>query len=303
MARSAPNPIGPAAGGWHCRSADLAGILSFHQLFGAASRRYNIKMVDACFIPHPMESGRWVELRYSRPVAPPPWPAIVLVHGHQWPWTPGARDLVDSGRFGPWVSRELLTVAVSQPGYGGSDGPPDYCGPRSQEAVRAVLRWAIDVGADPRRLALYGVSRGAITGAMAATAEPYPAALVLQAGIYDMASEVAFLEATAKTPGMEGLRGILTNIEREAGLDEASLLARSALQNAGAIRSPTLLLHGARDPQCPPDGAVALADRISRNGVASRCIIVPDAEHRIPGEHSLPPVVQFLNEVGILASA
>ena len=33
----------------------------------------------------------------------------------------------------------IVAVAVSQPGYGKSDGPPDYCGPVTQEATRAVL--------------------------------------------------------------------------------------------------------------------------------------------------------------------
>ncbi len=38
-----------------------------------------------------------------------------------------------------WSQKGWLTVALSQPGYGKSDGPSDFCGPRTQNAARAVI--------------------------------------------------------------------------------------------------------------------------------------------------------------------
>jgi dipeptidyl aminopeptidase/acylaminoacyl peptidase len=257
-------------------------------------------MVDACFIQHPEEPRRWVELRYSKPDTQPPWPTIVLLHGHQSPCTPGARAFVEAGRFAPWTRRGMLTVAVSQPGYGGSDGPPDYCGPRSQAAVRAALRWSIESGADPGRLAIYGFSRGAITGAMAATAPPYPAANILQAGVYDLVKDVEWLRSASLQADRGDLAGILKNIEREAGLGDAALVARSVLYHADKIRSATLLLHGEADSQSPPEGAIELASAIAGGGVKSRCITVPGSGHSIPYDRTFPYALAFLEEVGVV---
>ena len=67
----------------------------------------------------------------------------------------------------------VVAASVSQPGYGGSDGPPDWCGPATQRAIRIVLaclRRRADV--DPGRLVLFGVSRGAIASSMVAAEEP-----------------------------------------------------------------------------------------------------------------------------------
>jgi dipeptidyl aminopeptidase/acylaminoacyl peptidase len=259
-------------------------------------------MGGACFILHPDEPQRWVELRYCKPEAPPPWPAIVLLHGHQAPSTPGARALVDAGGLAPWAQRGMLSVAVSQPGYGGSDGPPDYCGPRSQSAVRAALNWSIENGADPGKLAIYGFSRGAITGAMAATAAPYPAAIILQAGVYDLVKDVEWLREKCQGSDAETFAGILTNIEREAGLCDSALVARSVLYHVDKLRSPTLLLHGEGDSQSPPEGAIELSSAIAGAGVMSRCVILPNSGHSVPHSRTLPEALAFLEEVGVVAA-
>ena len=84
------------------------------------------------------------------------------------------------------ATRGYVAAAVSQPGYGKSDGPPDYCGPFTQDAVQAAVEFLRrQTFIDPTRIALYGYSRGAIVASMVATKV---AAVVLGAGAYDFFS-------------------------------------------------------------------------------------------------------------------
>jgi len=117
------------------------------------------------------------------------------------------------------ASRGYVAAAVSQPGYGHSDGPPDFCGPFTQEAVLGVIDFLRTMPVvQPQKIALYGYSRGAIVASMVATQDPQLAAVVLGAGAYDFFRWYP-------TP----LPGINANIEREAGTSAEAFRARSAI--------------------------------------------------------------------------
>jgi dipeptidyl aminopeptidase/acylaminoacyl peptidase len=139
-------------------------------------------------ILHPAElDGRAVELFLSCPRGGAAHPATLFVHGHQEPQRPGGRGYADVGRLDRMARAGFIAAAVSQPGYGGSDGPPDYCGPRTQLAISGVLGYLRSLDTvDGESVALYGVSRGATASAMVATREPQLRALILVAGIYDL---------------------------------------------------------------------------------------------------------------------
>jgi dipeptidyl aminopeptidase/acylaminoacyl peptidase len=77
-------------------------------------------------------------------------------------------------------------------------------------------------------------------------------------------------------------------------------MARSALRHALGIRSPTLLVHGADDPQCPPAGAERLAAAIRAGGTVSRCAVISGIGHRIPSDQALPLIFDFLEELNLL---
>ena len=62
----------------------------------------------------------------------------------------------------------------------------------------------------------------------------------------------------------------------------AALRARSGLLQADRIRTPALLLNGAKDERTDPAQAQALAERLRRNGVDARAIVYPAAGHAIP---------------------
>jgi dipeptidyl aminopeptidase/acylaminoacyl peptidase len=235
-------------------------------------------------LPHSSNNSRKVELFWTRPAGDGRYPAILFIHGHQEQVRNGGEALVKTGRLQIMARRGYVAASLSQPGYGRSDGPPDYCGPFTQEAaLRALGFLRSQPGVDARRIVLYGYSRGAIVAAMVAAKAPDLAAVILGAGAYDFAS----LYPT-------GNRILDANIRDEAGTSPAAFRARSALHHADTIRIPVLLLHGARDERFPVRQAEAFAEKLKAHGVPVRLKIFPDAMHRIPVDDQYLEIYPFL---------
>ncbi len=90
-------------------------------------------------IPHTNDADKGVEFYWANPEGQGPWPMIVLVHGHQQKNPDGGKAYVRFGTLGRLAGSGYVAVSVSQPGYGNSDGPPDFCGPFTQDAIRTVI--------------------------------------------------------------------------------------------------------------------------------------------------------------------
>lgn len=236
---------------------------------------------ERLILQSPEGAASKIELFVATPKGDGPWPAILYVHGHQIGGRPGARVFarlderpqratIDEGRLERMADRGYVAAAVSMPGYGGSSGPPDFCGPRTQAAVETVLSylWGQPF-VDRDRIVLYGVSRGATTAAMVATRAPRLRALILVAGTYDLGEQYP-----------TGRPRLDDNIETEAGTTEDAFAARSALRHADGITAATLILHGGRDSTA--DQARRLAEKLRTNGVFVRERIFEKSRHQLP---------------------
>jgi len=238
------------------------------------------------FLQHRQNISKKIEVFWTKPTEPGPWPAILFIHGHQEQIRNGGEAFVRTGRLGIMASRGYVAGALSQPGYGNSDGPPDFCGPFTQEAVVVAIDFLRNqLFVNPNKVALYGYSRGAIVASMVATKDPKLAAVVLGAGAYNFFSWYP-------TP----LRGIDTNIEREAGTSAEAFKARSAIYHADKITVPVLLLHGAQDERVPIQQTEAFAEKLQANGVIVKLKIFPDTRHGIPIEEQYHEIYPFLEQ-------
>ena len=267
----------------------MAVLLLF--LFCAVPTLARDPQLHHAFVPHPTVPDRQVEYFWSAPEGDldgeAPRPAVLLVHGHQVGDRPGARRFLRL--FPSLLKAGFVVAAVSQPGYGESDGPPDFCGPVSQDAVHAVLAaLRANPRIDPQRIALYGYSRGAIVSSMVATQDPALAGLILGGGIYD-------LEARYLT--MPDDWGAKANLEKEAGTSREALLARSALLAEEPIRVPTLFIHGADDPISPVEGTRRFAARLHEAGTPVEVRVYADTAHGVPWREQEEAVVGFLGWV------
>ena len=241
-------------------------------------------VVQREFLQH---RGRKIEILWAKPAAEGRRPAVLFIHGHQESNRNGGETYVRIGRLGTMARRGYVAAAISQPGYGNSEGPPDFCGPATQDAVLAALEHLRGKPfVDPDRVAVFGYSRGAVVAAMVATRDARLAGVVLGAGAYDFFTFYP-------TP----MRGINMNISAEAGTSAAAFRARSALHHADKIRAPVLILHGQRDQRIPVEQAHAFAARLGAAGVPVSLKVFPNAAHSIPGEDQYREVYPFLARV------
>lgn len=227
-----------------------------------------------------------VELLWATPQGEGAFPAILFVHGHM-ENRAGARIhknfLISQKRLDRWG---VCLASVSQPGYGGSSGLPDYCGPQSQEAVREAISFLkIQPMIDPKRIALVGYSRGAIVAAMTTTQVTNIRAAVLGAGFYDFKS---YFEQAPE--------GIQAAIRRESGIDETAFDSRSAVKAANSIQTPLLILHGTRDERGGAPEAERFSKIVSSNGMRAELRIYQQYGHHIPFRIFLAETRKFLAE-------
>lgn len=195
----------------------------------------------------------------------------------------GGKDLVRWGVLAAAVQRGYVAISVSQPGYGASDGPADFCGPITQHAVARVIdHFRAQPFVDPRKVAIQGTSLGAVVAALVGARDPQLAALVLISGIYDLSAIPA--------------GRIADDMKREGVLVKADRDDRSALLVADRVRAATLILNGAKDDRTFPDQARSLAERIREHGTPAKAVIYPEFGHAIPPEVRAKEIDAFLEE-------
>jgi dipeptidyl aminopeptidase/acylaminoacyl peptidase len=246
-------------------------------------------------IPHPDDPSKHVEYFIEKPDGKGPWATIVLLHGHQDAPRPGGRDFVEWGVLKTFAARGYLAVSVSQPGFGNSSGPADFCGPFTQHAVSGVIaKLRADGLSAPHKLLLQGISRGALTAGLIAAQDPNVSGIVLISGVYDLPAYVADPQAS------EMKSRVVKSIMDETGGKPDALNARSVMRVAANIKASSLILNGAKDDRTDPGQARKLAEQVTSAGGTARAIIYPDFGHRIPVEVRNKDIDPFID--GVLGS-
>lgn len=227
------------------------------------------------------DGGR-IEALLVRPASSNPRPGLVLVPGH-------SRTAFDMLPMAVRFARAgFATVAVSQPGYGGSSGPADFAGPRTFAAIQAAAeRFARQPFVDPSRLGIYGYSRGALAAASLAARTDLFKASVFGGGIYDF--RTAYDQV--------GLAGIRANMEAEAGLSDEAVRARSPIHDMAGLDGPVLIIHGDQDSNAPPAQARALDERLTALGREHQLILVPGGGHGLSLSDVALPAIEFFTRI------
>jgi dipeptidyl aminopeptidase/acylaminoacyl peptidase len=210
--------------------------------------------------------GKNVESLVFHPAGDGKFPATLLIPGHD----RTAKDLIP---FGTRLAQEgFAAIAVSQPGYGDSEGPADYVGPKTIKVLTAAYRrFQKEPYVDASRMGIYGYSRGGMAASLLAVEIDDVKAAVLGAGVYDF--KRAHDEVT--------IPGIARNMEAETGMTPSAIRERSSILRMDRLRCPVLILHGELDKNVPVDQAYMLRDRLKTLGKDFEIRLYPDKEHSI----------------------
>lgn len=237
-----------------------------------------------------------VEFFWSKPAGRGPLPIIIFLHGHQEPSSGriGGKAFVNWGALDDYSKAGFVAVSVSQPGYGGSEGRPDFCGPRTQAAVKTVIdHFRASKFVDTRKVAVEGISRGAVVASMLAAHDPDLRAIVLIGGLYDLQGfyNGQCLGSKSKTAVADSICASI-RVEMPEGREEFG--NRSALNSAPGIKASVLILHGAQDANSPVEQAQAFYDALRKAGANVEIHVFPEANHQVPLKERKPIINAFL---------
>lgn len=224
--------------------------------------------------------GKNVEAISFQPRGGGSYPGLLLIPGH----ATTARDWIGSGLT--YARNGYAGLAVSQPGYGGSQGPGDYVGPKTIKVlIEGYRRLQREPFVDAKRMGIVGYSRGGMAASLLALELDDVKAVVMGAGVYD------FKRAYDET----GLDGIRQNMRAETGMTEAAIRERSSIVRMDKLKCPVLILHGEKDINVPVSQARLLRDRLTALKKDFEIQIFPDREHGIGPENLYKYSLDFLN--------
>ncbi len=213
-------------------------------------------------------------------------PAVLVLNGDKG----NARSCINNtGRF---ATMGIRVACMSIPGYGKSSGPSRFVGAQSVAAARRALDLlAARPDVDPKRMAVWGLSDGAVAAGLLMDSDTRPRAVILQSGAYDM---LKFWP--------EAALGTKLSILRQVWPSKRALRQRSVIENLPAhVSSSVLILHGGRDRRMPIDQAEQLAEALAERGAHVETHYFPKDAHDLGTRVDLP-LRNFLRD-NLIASA
>ncbi len=211
--------------------------------------------------------------------APATVPLVLLVHGGPW-----ARDTFGYDPTHQWLANRgygVLSVNFrSSTGFGKrfvNAGDREW-GKRMDDDLRDAVAWAVGEGfADPRRVAIMGVSYGGYAVLAGMTRNP-----TLYACGVDVVgpSNLETLLATVP-PYWAGFRATLIKALGDPDTDEGRAVLResSPLHRAASIERPLLIAQGANDPRVKQAEADQMVAAMEANRVPVTYLLFPDEGH------------------------
>jgi pimeloyl-ACP methyl ester carboxylesterase len=226
-------------------------------------------------------SGSKAEAYLTKPAGPGPFPLMILLHGHTFESFGGAESVVlEAEAFASDLC--YAGLAVSLPGYGATEVPPGM----DPEITLNVVLDAVSLvkklpWINPKRLYLYGYSRGAFFASLLANRIEGIKGVVLQSGAYDLNR---FYQDTLWFRSMLNPNG------------EENPKLISILPEIPTWHAPTLILHGEKDFLVSVQQANLLRDSLEAANKPYRFVLYPNNGHRLPPEDVRKKATAFLEE-------
>lgn len=219
----------------------------------------------------PSADGSPVHGWVTTPPGPGPHPVLLMIHGGpfaQYGWT-----LLDETQV--LVSAGYAVVQCNprgSSGYGAAHGRAvrGALGTLDAADVLAFLDAALaDPALDADRVGVLGGSYGGYLTALLLGRTDRFAAAVVERGFLDPVSFV----------GSSDIGWVFA--DQYVGTDPDRVAAQSPLAGAGAITTPTLVVHSEEDWRCPVEQGARLYVELARRGVPSELLLFPGEGHEL----------------------
>jgi dipeptidyl aminopeptidase/acylaminoacyl peptidase len=227
-----------------------------------------------------LADGKKIEAFTIRPLAEGKYPGLVLLAGRE-----GAKTFFT---FGTMLAQQgFASLAITEPGFGKSEGKADFMGPKSIEAFAVGFKkFRRESFVEPEKLGVFGYSRGGMAASLLTIKLGKAVkAAVFGAGVYD------FKKAYDETKFDE----IRENIKTETGFTEKAIRERSSILQMKKLKTPVLIIHGGNDENVPTNQALLLRDRLTELKKDFEIIILADHKHGQFKGNFISPVIDFFS--------
>ncbi len=227
-----------------------------------------------------LADGKKLEAFTIRPLADGKYPGLVLLAGRE-----GAKTFFSFAII--LAQQGFASLAVTEPGFGKSEGAPDFMGPNSIDAFAVGFKkFRRESFVNAEKMGVYGYSRGGMAASLLTIKLGKAVkAAVFGAGAYD------FKKAYDETK----FDAIRENIKAETGLTETAIRERSSILQMNKLKSPVLIIHGQNDENVPSNQAFLLRDRLTELKKDFEIIILPDHKHGQLKGNFISPVIDFFS--------
>jgi len=212
--------------------------------------------------------GNTVEAISFQPLDKGRFPGLLLVPGYQGSaivYMPLGIVLAQQG---------FASLSAAQPGFGKSQGKPDFAGPRTIKAlITGFKKFQREPYVDRKKMGIFGGSRGAMAAALMSVRLKDVKAAVFAAGIYDFKKAYAEIK----------IEGIRENMVAETRMTPEAIKVRSSILQMQKLNCPVLILHGQKDENAPVSQAILLRDRLIALKKVFEIELFPNAKHDLPG--------------------
>lgn len=231
-----------------------------------------------------------IQVFSEKPSGEGPFPVLFILHGDQKDPSLGAKQMVDFGYLDLFQQEGIFPVAISMPGYGGSKGENDLAGEVSQKAIAHIIDYIAHLPfVNPRKMGVYGISKGAILASLLHKWYPHLNLQILEAGIYDIGSTYPKMP-----PYFPKFLSHVQAIQKKEG--QAGLKNRSAIYYTDSMPNKTLILHGEIDDRQGLPSAIKLHEALLHQNKMSILKVLPKEPHMLSNDKKRDIIIPFLKE-------